>query len=72
MTTWHYSEVGENRIAAQEVNALNSEDPFLCLSQRLCLIEKILQLSSNPGDIVLDSLAGSGSKGAIAHKMGRR
>ena len=36
------------------------------------LIERILQLASSPGDLVLDSFAGSGTTGAVAHKMGRR
>lgn len=36
------------------------------------LIERILQLSTSPGDLVLDSFAGSGTTGAVAHKMGRR
>ena len=36
------------------------------------LIEIILRHFSRPGDIVLDSFAGSGSTGAVAHKMGRR
>ena len=29
-------------------------------------------MATNPGDIVLDSFAGSGTTGAVAHKMGRR
>ena len=36
------------------------------------LIQKILLLSTDPGDLVLDSFAGSGTTGAVAHKMGRR
>lgn len=36
------------------------------------LIERIFQLASDPGDLVLDSFAGSGTTGAVAHKMGRR
>ena len=36
------------------------------------LIKKVLELATNPGDIVLDSFAGSGTTGAVAHKMGRR
>ena len=36
------------------------------------LLEKILQIATNPGDLVLDSFAGSGTTGAVAHKMGRR
>lgn len=36
------------------------------------LISKILELSTEPNDLVLDSFAGSGTTGAVAHKMGRR
>ena len=36
------------------------------------LIKRILELCTNPGDYVLDSFAGSGTTGAVAHKMGRR
>ncbi len=36
------------------------------------LLERILQLCTSPGDLVLDSFAGSGTTGAVAHKMGRR
>lgn len=36
------------------------------------LIERVFQLATNPGDLVLDSFAGSGTTGAVAHKMGRR
>jgi adenine-specific DNA-methyltransferase len=36
------------------------------------LIKRVLELATNPGDIVLDSFAGSGTTGAVAHKMGRR
>lgn len=36
------------------------------------LIERILLMCTSPGDLVLDSFAGSGTTGAVAHKMGRR
>ncbi len=36
------------------------------------LIERVLQLATNPGDIVLDSFLGSGTTAAVAHKMGRK
>jgi adenine-specific DNA-methyltransferase len=36
------------------------------------LIKRCLELSTRPGDLVLDSFAGSGTTGAVAHKMGRR
>ena len=36
------------------------------------LIKRCLELVTTPGDLVLDSFAGSGTTGAVAHKMGRR
>lgn len=36
------------------------------------LVRRILQCSTEPGDLVLDSFAGTGTTGAVAHKMGRR
>ncbi len=36
------------------------------------LLSRIIELTTNPGDLVLDSFAGSGTTGAVAHKMGRR
>lgn len=36
------------------------------------LIERILTIASNPGDLVLDSFLGSGTTAAVAQKMGRR
>ncbi|EAA3799287.1 site-specific DNA-methyltransferase, partial [Salmonella enterica subsp. enterica] len=36
------------------------------------LLKRILDISTKPGDLVLDSFGGSGTTGAVAHKMGRR
>lgn len=36
------------------------------------LIKRVLDIATNPGDIVLDSFLGSGTTAAVAHKMGRR
>lgn len=36
------------------------------------LLERIIKMASNPGDLVLDSFLGSGTTAAVAHKMGRR
>lgn len=36
------------------------------------MLKRVLDMSTNPGDLVLDSFAGSGTTGAVAHKMGRR
>lgn len=36
------------------------------------LIQRCIELTTDKGDLVLDSFAGSGTTGAVAHKMGRR
>jgi adenine-specific DNA-methyltransferase len=36
------------------------------------LIKRVFDLTTNPGDLVLDSFLGSGTTAAVAHKMGRR
>ncbi len=36
------------------------------------LVERIVNIATEPGDWLLDSFAGSGTSGAVAHKMGRR
>ncbi|MFQ9802115.1 MAG: DNA methyltransferase [Clostridia bacterium] len=36
------------------------------------LVERVLTLGNNPGDLVLDSFLGSGTTAAVAQKMGRR
>lgn len=36
------------------------------------LLQRIIEMSTNPGDIVLDYHLGSGTTAAVAHKMGRQ
>lgn len=36
------------------------------------LVCRVLEIATNPDDLVLDSFAGSGTTGAVAHKTGRR
>ena len=36
------------------------------------LVRRIIEMASDPGDIVLDSFAGAGTTGAVAHKLGRK
>jgi adenine-specific DNA-methyltransferase len=36
------------------------------------LLKRVIEIATNLGDLVLDSFAGSGTTGAVAHKMGRR
>lgn len=69
-TIWTYGEVGHNQDAKKEVIAFNSKDAFSTPKPER-LIERILTLATYQGDLVLDSFAGSGTTGAVAHKMGR-
>ena len=70
-TVWLHSEAGNNHEARDEVKRFNPEDPFGTPKPEK-LLNRIIHLATNPGDIVLDSFAGSGTTGAVAHKMGRR
>lgn len=71
LTIWTNDEVGENQEAKKEVKSFNSKDVFSTPKPER-LIERILTLGSNKGDLVLDSFLGSGTTAAVAHKMGRR
>jgi len=70
-TIWFRVEVGDNQDAKKEALAFNSEDLFSTPKPE-ALIQRVIELTAAPGDIVLDSFAGSGTTGAVAHKMGRR
>jgi adenine-specific DNA-methyltransferase len=71
MTLWLRDEVGDNQEAKREAKAFNGENVFSTPKPER-LIQRILTIATNPGDIVLDSFAGSGTTGAVAHKMNRR
>ncbi len=70
-TFWPYEEVGHTQDAKKEVVALFHSDIFGTPKPEK-LIQRVLDIGSNPGDLVLDSFLGSGTTAAVAHKMGRR
>ncbi len=70
-TVWLQGDVGNNHEARDEVKAFNPYDPFSTPKPER-LLQRVLDLATDPGDLVLDSFAGSGTTGAVAHKMGRR
>ena len=63
------SEYGFNQDGVRELRALNIAFPTPKPER---LIQRILQIATDPGDLVLDSFLGSGTTAAVAHKMGRR
>lgn len=71
MTIWKYSEVGHNQDAKKEIKELAFESVFATPKPER-LIQRILTLATNPGDLVMDSFLGSGTTAAVAQKMGRR
>jgi adenine-specific DNA-methyltransferase len=71
-TLWLASEVGDTESAKKEILELfNEETPFGTPKPEE-LIQRVLQIATNPGDLVLDSFLGSGTTAAVAHKMRRR
>lgn len=68
---WSHSEAGHNQEAKLESMTLFPEKPFSTPKPER-LIQKILLTATHANDWVLDSFAGSGTTGAVAHKMGRR
>lgn len=70
-TLWPSEEVGHNHEAKLEARAFNDEDVFDTPKPER-LLKRVMEIATVPGDLVLDSFAGSGTTGAVAHKMGRR
>ena len=71
-TLWMNKEVGHNQEAKKENNALFGSSNAFDTPKPERLIERIIHIASNPGDLVLDSFLGSGTTAAVAQKMGRR
>ena len=69
---WMHTEVGTTGTAKAQLTGLfPGETPFSTPKPEQ-LVERVLQIASNPGDLVMDSFAGSGTTAAVAHKMKRR
>lgn len=72
-TWWPASEAGSNQDAKRDHlrKLLPEIEPFATPKPEQ-LLERIITISTNPSDLVLDSFGGSGTTGAVAHKMRRR
>ncbi len=71
MSLWKHTLAGHNQDAAKEMLGLYGHDVFSTPKPER-LLQTVLHVATQPGDWVLDSFAGSGTTGAVAHKMGRR
>ena len=63
--------IGTNSTAKKHLLKLFPGQPLFDTPKPEQLISRILQIATNPGDIVLDAYLGSGTTAAVAHKMGR-
>ena len=71
-TWWPHDEVGHNDEAKKEILELFPGVSAFDTPKPERLLERILTIATNEGDIVLDCYAGSGTTAAVATKMGRR
>jgi adenine-specific DNA-methyltransferase len=75
-SVWYdVKQTGHNRQAKYELKKLFPEIPTTDLfstPKPERVIERVLRIATQKGDLILDSFAGSGTTGAVAHKMGRK
>lgn len=71
MSLLKHTVVGHSQEAKKEIFALFGNKKFDTPKPER-LVKHILEIATNPGDLVLDSFLGSGTTAAAAHKMGRR
>jgi len=70
-TFWSYEEVGHTQEAKKEIVTLFQADVFGTPKPER-LMQRVIQVASNEGELILDSFLGSGTTAAVAHKMKRR
>lgn len=72
MSLWLADEVGTTEESKREILALFTDANPFGTPKPERLMQRIIHIASNPGDLVIDSFLGSGTTAAVAHKMGRR
>lgn len=68
---WSYTEMGHNQESKNEMKELFPDNPFATPKPER-LLQRIITIASNPQELILDSVLGSGTTAAVAHKMGRQ
>lgn len=71
-TWWSHEDTGHTDEAKKEIQALFGDENIFATPKPERLIQRVIQIATNTGDLVLDSFLGSGTTAAVAHKMGRR
>jgi adenine-specific DNA-methyltransferase len=70
-TLWHAEDVGTTSSAKKHLLNLFKETSLFDTPKPEQLIQRVLAIASNPGEIVLDPYLGSGTTAAVAHKLNR-
>jgi len=68
---WTYEEADHNDAAKKEIEKVLDNKAFMTPKPE-ALMQRVIHIGSDEGDLVLDFFAGSGTTGAVAHKMGRQ
>jgi adenine-specific DNA-methyltransferase len=71
-TLWLAEDVGGSLRGKNQIRSLFPDSHAFATPKPEELLERVIHIGSNPGDIVLDCFGGSGTTSAVAHKMGRR
>ena len=71
-TWWSHEDAGHTDEGKKEIHLLFGKDNAFATPKPERLLHRIIHIATDEGDIVLDSFGGSGTTGAVAHKMGRR
>lgn len=71
-TIWGSSETGTNDDAKRHLMMLFADQSVFDTPKPEELLERIIYIGTNPGELVVDLFGGSGTTAAVAHKMGRR
>jgi site-specific DNA-methyltransferase (adenine-specific)/adenine-specific DNA-methyltransferase len=73
-TLWFYDEVGHTQDAKKELVEIMDfadSDSVFITPKPTRLLQRVLQIASNPGDLILDSFAGSGTTGHAVLQMNK-
>ncbi len=71
-TVWGSNDTGTNDDAKRHLLALFPSIEVFDTPKPETLLERIIHIATNPGELVVDIFAGSGTTAATAHKMRRR
>ena len=70
-TVWDHLDVGHTQEAKQEYLQILADIGVMTTPKPLALLKRIFQIATNPGDLILDSFAGSGSSGHSILEMNK-